>query len=144
MARDVQTLRTARSKDGTAIAFERGKLGSFFVAGPVTPSCGRGPVGAPAAREGSSGRGRTSWTPTNGGAPSGARTTFAVGGLCGEGCRRFRTCRLSEWSHKHPFGAASRWHGANDRVSGTGLLSQMLERGRRPAHAAGASAPGAW
>ena len=33
---------------------------------------------------------------------------------------------------------------AHDRVSGTGLLSQMLERGWWPAHAAGASAPGAW
>ena len=27
---------------------------------------------------------------------------------------------------------------------GTGLLSQMIERGRWPAHAEGASVPGAW
>ncbi len=31
------------------------------------PPCGRGPVGAPGARRGTSGRGRTSWTPTSGG-----------------------------------------------------------------------------
>jgi len=35
----------------------------------------------------------------------------------------------AEWSHKHPFGAALVRGGCHDHVSGTGLLSQMIERG---------------
>jgi hypothetical protein len=54
----------------------------------------------------------------------------SVGGRC----RVFPERRRSEWSGKHPFGAASQaWR--HDRVSGTGLLSQMLERRWWPAHA---------
>jgi hypothetical protein len=52
---------------------------------------------------------------------------------------------LAEWSRKHPSGARPTcWPGAMTMCSGTGLLSQMIERGRWPAHAAGASVPGAW
>jgi len=98
--------------------------------GPMTLlPCGRGPVGAPAAREGSSGRGRTSWTPTNGGASSGARNDLRWGvvweGVVGVpgpvGCRSGLTSTHSASRH------IARRH---DRVSGTGLLSQILERGR--------------
>jgi len=36
---------------------------------------------------------------------------------------------LSEWSHMHPSGACP-WGGRHDRASLTGLLSQVIERGR--------------
>ena len=52
---------------------------------------------------------------------------------------------LAEWSRKHPFGAAPACGtAAMTMCPGTGLLSQMIERGRWPAHAARASSPGAW
>ena len=51
---------------------------------------------------------------------------------------------LAEWSRKHPSGAACVRAAAMTMCPGTGLLSQMIERGRWPAHAEGASLPGAW
>jgi hypothetical protein len=108
---------------------------------PVTQPCGRGPVGAPAAREERAGRtyeldaderrlimaGR------------GRPRRFCVGGWV---ARFPGVVRLSEWSHKHPFGCGPGLARRHDRVSGTGLLSQMIERGWWPAHAAGASVRG--
>jgi len=52
---------------------------------------------------------------------------------------------LAEWSRKPPSGAAPACRAAAmTTCPGTGLLSQMIERGRWPAHAARASSPGAW
>ena len=52
---------------------------------------------------------------------------------------------LAEWSRKPPSGAAPACRvAAMTTCPGTGLLSQMIERGRWPAHAARASSPGAW
>jgi len=41
---------------------------------------------------------------------------------------RFPACWSAEWSRKHPSGAVP-VRGGHDHVSGTGLLSQMIERG---------------
>jgi hypothetical protein len=52
---------------------------------------------------------------------------------------------LAEWSRKHPSGVWScGWADAMTMCPGTGLLSQKIERGRWPTHAALASVPGAW
>ena len=48
-------------------------------------------------------------------------------GLC-EGRVRVPGARLAEWSHKHPSGAAP-VRGCHDHMSGTGLLSHVIERG---------------
>ena len=50
-------------------------------------------------------------------------------GRCGVG--RVPGAWRAEWSHKHPFGAAPVVRaGAMTMCPGTGLLSQMIERGR--------------
>ena len=55
----------------------------------------------------------------------------------------FPACWSAEWSRKHPSGAVP-VRGGHDHVSGTGLLSQMIERGLPAGSCAGASAPRAW
>ena len=50
--------------------------------------------------------------------------------LACEGGRALSPAWLAEWSRKHPFGAApALWRDAMTMCPGTGLLSQMIERG---------------
>ena len=114
--------------------------GSSSAAAWFTSPCGRGQAGAPAAAQR---RGRTSLRPTNGdGFIESEEGSFRAGFWGSGGCpRRW----LAEWSRKHPSGVSLCDRAdAMTMCSGTGLLSQMIERGRWPAHAAGASVPGAW
>ena len=99
----------------------------------------RGQAGAPAAAQR---RGRTSLTPASGGRSSEARKgSVAVGFVRGRVL--VPGAWLAEWSHKHPSGAAP-VRGCHDHMSGTGLLSHVIERGAGAGSCRRASSPGAW
>jgi hypothetical protein len=86
-------------------------------------------------------RGRTSLRPASGDGSWRAGKIGVVLVLEGRGAS---PAWLAEWSRKHPSGAAGVRAAAMTMCPGAGLLSQMIERGRWPAHAEGASLPGAW
>ena len=100
----------------------------------------RGQAGAPAAAQR---RGRTSLTPASGGRSSGGGEGFGCGWLTGVVCwfpvRGWRSGLAS--THPAP---RQRAGGCHDHVSGTGLLSQKIERGAGAGSCRVASVPGAW
>ena len=106
---------------------------------PVLPPRGQGQAGAPAAAQR---RGRTSLTPASGGRSSRARKGAGCGWIVrgrvlvpGAGGR-------SGLTSTHP-APRRRAGGCHDHVSGTGLLSHVIERGAgRRAHAEGRAHPG--
>ncbi len=114
--------------------------GSFLAAARVFSSRGQGQAGAPAAAQR---RGRTSLTPASGGRSSGARKGLVAVGLSGVACwfpaRGWRSGLTS--THPAPRQYAG---GCHDHMSGTGLLSHVIERGAGAGSCRRASSPGAW
>ncbi len=100
----------------------------------------RGQAGAPAAAQR---RGRTSLTPASGGRSSRARKGLVAVGLSGVACwfpaRGWRSGLTS--THSAPRQYAG---GCHDHMSGTGLLSHVIERGAGAGSCRRASSPGAW
>ncbi len=106
---------------------------------PVLPPRGQGQAGAPAAAQR---RGRTSLTPASGGRSSRARkgpvADWLIRVVCWFPVRGGRSGLTS--THPAP---RRRSGGCHDHVSGTGLLSHVIERGAgRRAHAEGRAHPG--
>ena len=88
-------------------------------------------------------RGRTSLTPASGGRSPGAGKGVGCG-LAYAGSRAGSGAWRAEWSRKHPSGAAPACGAAAMTMCpGTGLLSQMIERGAGAGSCRRASVPGA-
>ena len=97
-----------------------------------------GPAGAPVAAQR---RGRTSWTPASGGRSSEARKGSVAVGLSGIACV-FPVLAGGVVSQA-PI-RRRQCGGCHDHVSGTGLLSHVIERGLPAGSCRITSAPGAW
>jgi len=85
----------------------------------------RSQAGAPVAAQR---RGRTSLAPASGGGSSRLRKGWLWIGLCGVAFL-FPERGGRSGSRRHPSGAACHAGGCHDHVSGTGLLSHVIERG---------------